>query len=139
MNNDQIRLTILHQYYKAMFDGKGQTEIKDNYGLKDIPQTVINANLIWLIDKRLINGERRYASNGQVFAITSDITAWGMDVVESILNQSVEKLDPTITSEIKNETTTNKKFDKLYEMCVKVEPVFEIVAKVAGLIFTNLR
>jgi hypothetical protein len=137
MNNDQIRLSILYQYYRAMFNG--QRDRLENPELKDIPDTVINANLVYLLDKGLINGGKSYSDDGQAYATPIDITARGMDVVENILNQSLEKLDQNVSSEIKKESTTNKKLDKLYEKCAKVEPVLEIVVKIAGMIFSNLR
>lgn len=138
MNNDQIRLSILYQYYRAKFNGKGYGEREENKELKDVPREIINANLDYLVDKGLINGEKTYVSGG-ILVIGSDITARGVDVVENILNQSLENLEQSISLEIKKENTTNKKLDKLYEICTKAEPVLEIVLKIAGVIFSNLK
>lgn len=138
MNTDQIRLSILFQYYRAMFDGQ-RGSLEQNLALKDIPYEIINANLVWLLDKQLINGQKRYADDGRVHVIPIDITANGMDIIEKILNQSLTELDQNISSEIKKENTLMEKLDKLSEICTKIQPVFEIVVKIAGMIFSNLK
>ncbi|MHB8545211.1 MAG: hypothetical protein ACYDAJ_00390 [Nitrosotalea sp.] len=138
MNNEQIRLSILSQYYRAKFNGKGYGEREENPELKNIPRETINANMEYLVDKGLINGKKTYVSGG-IMVSPTDITARGMDVVENILKQSLEKLDQNVISEIKKESSTNKKLDKLFEISSKAEPVLEIVVKIAGMIFSNLR
>lgn len=138
MNNDQIRLSILSQYYRAKFNGKDFGENEENLELKNIPPETINANLGYLVEKRLINGKKEYTGAGVVI-FTSDITAYGIDIVERILNQSLPELDQNVSSEIKQESTTDKKFNKLYEISAKVEPVLNIVINVTGMIFSNLR
>lgn len=137
MNNDEIRLSILFQFYRAAFNGKGYGDREENPELKDIPHEVITPNLIYLVDKNLINGKKYYTSGG-VHASTSDITAWGMDIVEKIMNNSLDELDQEVTSEIKKEESTNKRLEKFYEKCVKVVPMCEVAVKVAGMVFANL-
>lgn len=138
MNNDQIRLSILSQYYRAKFNGKGYGSKEENLELKEIPHEIINANLEYLVDKGLINGKKSYTTGG-IIVFPSDITARGMDIIEKILNQSLTELDQNISAEIKKESTTNKKLDKLSEISAKAEPVLNILINVAGMIFSNLR
>ncbi|MGI0075655.1 MAG: hypothetical protein ACREA5_06900, partial [Nitrosotalea sp.] len=78
MNNDQIRLSILYQYYRAKFNGKDFGENEENLELSDIPHEILNANLDYLVEKRLINGTKEYTGAGVVI-FTSDITASGID------------------------------------------------------------
>lgn len=137
MDNDQIRLSLLCQYYRAMYNGKGYGQLEENPELVNIPDPIMTANLSYLVDKRLINGEKTYVSGG-VIVTTSDITAWGMDVVENILNKTLDQLDQKVSSEINKEESTNKKLDKFYEICVNVQPMYDIAVKVAGLVFQHL-
>jgi len=138
-DNDKIRLSILSQFYRAMFNGEGAPNVKDNPELKGIPEPTITANLVYLYDKGLINGKKVHADNGRVFVFTSDITARGMDIVEMIVNQSIDKLEPPVSVEIKKESSTPKKLEKLNEVSQKYSPIFDVVIKVAGVIFSNLR
>jgi len=137
MNNDEIRLSILFQYYRAAFNGKGYGSREENPELKDIPYEVTTPNLAYLVDKNLINGSKSYTSGG-VHVSTSDITAWGMDIVEKIMNDSLDELEQDVSSEIRKEDLTNKKLEKFYEKCVKVAPMCEVAVKVAGMVFANL-
>lgn len=98
---------------------------EENPELQNIPENLINANLVYLIDKHLINGKKYYTADG-VLPSATDITAWGMDIVEKILNKSLNSLDNSISSEINNEETTVKKLDKFYEKCVKIQPMCDI-------------
>lgn len=139
IDNNQIRLSILSQFYMAMFNGEGGPRVNDNPELKGISEPVITANLVYLLDKGLINGEKRYADSGRAVVFTSDITAKGMDIIESIINQSIDKLEPQISAEIKTENTTPKRFEKLNDVCQKNAPILDVVIKVAGIIFSNLR
>jgi len=61
-----------------------------------------------------------------------------MDIVEKIMNNSLDELDQEVTSEIKKEESTNKRLEKFYEKCVKVAPMCEVAVKVAGMVFANL-
>ena len=137
MNNDEIRLSILFQYYRAAFNGKGYGDREENPELKNIPREVITPNQVYLVDKNLINGKKLYTSGG-VSVSTSDITAWGMDIVEKIMNKSLDELDQDVSSEIMKEDLNNKKLDKFYEKCVKVALMCDIAVKVAGIIFSGL-
>jgi len=137
MNNDEIRLSILSQYYRAVFNGKGYGSEEENPELEGIPDEIINANMIYLIDKRLINGDKRYTRAGPV-VFTSDITAWGMDVVENIMNKSLNEMNNNVSKEIEKTDSTADKFTKFYETCIRVAPMCETAVKAAHLIFSSL-
>lgn len=137
MNNDEIRLSILSQYYRAAFNGKGYGREEENPELEGIPDAIINANTIYLIDKRLINGDKRYIGSGPI-ASPSDITAWGMDVVENIMNKSLNEMNNKVSKEIEKTDSTAGKFSKFYEKCIKVAPMCETAVKAAHLIFSSL-
>ena len=137
MNNNEIRLSILIQYYRAMFNGKVYGKREENEELEGISSGVINANMIYLIDKQLINGSKQYYNKG--IGVTSvDITALGMDIVEEIMDKSLEKIDQTHAAEIQMESQTDKKLDKFYEKCIKIAPMCETVVRIAGAIFSAL-
>lgn len=136
MNNDEIRLSILIQYYKAMFNSGGYGRDEKNDELKEISSNVINANMVYLIDKQLINGSKDYVSSG-VIVTPADITARGMDVVEKIMKDSLESIDQKYASEIQKESQTDKKLNVFYEKCIKIYPMCETVVKIASIIFSN--
>ena len=137
MNNNEIRLSILIQYYRAAFNGKGYGEREENGELKKISREVIKANMVYLIDKQLINGSKQYYNKG-IGVTSTDITALGMDIVEEIMDKSLEKIDQTHAAEIQMEPQTDKKLDKFYEKCIKIVPMCETVVNIAGTIFFDL-
>ena len=61
-----------------------------------------------------------------------------MDIVEKIMNDSLDELEQDVSSEIRKEDLTNKRLEKFYEKCVKVAPMCDIAVKVAGIIFSGL-
>ena len=135
MNNDEIRLLILCQYYRAKFSGKID-EIKSvNTETKDRDKMARNVNLGYLVDKGLINGKTQYLPNGATIVITRDITAWGIDAVENIIKKSLNDLKPEIRDEIKKAGSTYKMLDKLYEKCIQNVHMCEAVVKAANAIF----
>ena len=137
MNNDEIRLSILCQHYRAMFNGKSYEIGEENPELGEIPRNIIKANKAYLVDKNLINGRKIYFGK-ELIVLTSDITAWGMDVVEKIMNTSINELDSSVSTEINQEDSPYKKFEKFCEKCVKSASMCEVVVKVANMIFSGL-
>ena len=137
MNNTEIRLSILCQYYKADFNGKGYGSREKNPEIRDVPKEILNANLGYLIEKKLINGKKIYFGRG-IVASPTDITDHGIDVVESIMENSLDQLDTKASSDIKKEDSTSKRLEMFYEMCVKAPPMCEIAVKVTGAILENL-
>lgn len=137
LNNNEIRLSILCQYYRAAFNGKQYGINEENPELKDTPKNIVNANLGYLVDKDLINGTKTYTS-GHIIVGATDITAHGMDVVEQIIDESSAELDPSIGAEISKETSTVQKMSRFYEKCVKIYPMCETAVKIAGSVFSSL-
>ena len=137
MNSTEIRISILFQYYRAAFNGKGYGEREENPQLTETPKNVINANLNYLIDKGLINGNKHYF-NEEIVPITTDITAYGMDVVEKIMENALPELEVEVKTEIESQTQTDQKVNSLYEKCVKIAHMCEVVVNVAGPIFAAL-
>ena len=81
------------------------------------------------MDKGLLRGSRT-ATGARIIIMTINITADGMDVVENIMKQSLDKLEPGVRSEIEKEGSDSKMLGKLYEKCVKSTPVCEAVVKI---------
>ena len=133
VNNDEIRLSILCQYYRARYSGKIRPAKLD---LDGVDHATVDANMGYLVGKGLINGKTNYTSGGNVFVTTGDITYRGTEVVEDIMKRSLHELEPAIRDEIKGEESDGKMLDKLYEKCVKSAPVCEVVVKVAHAILT---
>ena len=137
MNNNEIRLSLLCHFYKAKFRGNCFLLEDEDKEIGNIDEMVLEANLGYLVEKNLINGKKRYKDD-DVLVITQDITAHGMDVVEKIMDQSLDKLDSSIKLEISKEEFPIKKFDKFYEKCIKSAPMWEVLIKVANGIFPSL-
>lgn len=87
MHNDEIRLALLAQYYRAMLANKCGMPDR-NPSLKGISEPVINANMYYLIDKGLIDGTIQYMGSNML-PLPSVITAHGMDVIEEIMDKSL--------------------------------------------------
>lgn len=71
----------------------------------------------------MINGEKRHTDSGCAVVFTSDITTRGMDIVELIVNNSINELEPQISEEIKKENITPERFEKLNDICQKYAPI----------------
>ena len=107
MENDEIRLRILCEFYNAIF----QKESNHPSGLTSklcITHEEENAANLWLIDKNLLDGNIDYAGT-HVLASPSRITAWGMDKVEEIMDKTFTELNektPEFQSGTKKEKIT---------------------------------
>ena len=118
MNNDRIRLSILCQCYRIKFSGKRPPPNLDLDGVDEITK---NVNLVYLLDKGLISGDKHYSSNGYVSVVGADITAYGMDQVEEIVKGLLDDLKPNVKAEIEDDHIL-KVLDKLGEKLSKVQP-----------------
>ena len=85
MNNQEIRLVLLAQYYQAMFTINECGSLPLDPRLRGILGPVINANKFYLIKKGLIDG-RIHNMGPQMYPILSNITVHGMDVIEEIID-----------------------------------------------------
>lgn len=136
MINTEIRLAILAHYYEALYSEQGMgNEIKQ---LKNLSDAEISVNKIYLIDKKLIEGDLEYIDSGRPMVFVSRITAHGMDIVEKIMNESLDEFNPNDRSEMQKEFQTNNRFDKFYKKSIQVGTMIEIVVKVANQILPAL-
>jgi len=114
MENDEIRLRILCEFYNAIF----QKESNHPSGLSskfNITHEEENAANLWLIDKNLLDGHIDYAGS-HVLASPSRITAWGMDKVDEIMNKTFTELkEKTIEFE---SGTKKDKITKFLSKCL---------------------
>jgi hypothetical protein len=110
MNDEQIRLSILRQFHDAKYTGQGVPDVRKNPEIAGILEPVIQANLTYLIDTGLIYGTKRYSDNGQAWAIPTEISPSGIDLVNS-------NRDPS--SKLQKGETTNEKLDKIQKMLEK--------------------
>jgi len=137
LNNDEIRLAILCEFYNALHSEKNYGEVDKIEELKDVSGNIVDANLVYLIDKRLIHGEVNYFTAG-IHPFGSRITAHGMDIVEEIVKRSENKVESKISDELKKKSETAEKVLKFTELCVKVASMCQTAVDVAHGIFTAL-
>ena len=137
MNNDEIRLAILCEFYNALHNEKSYGEINKIEEIKGVPNSIINANLVYLIDKGLIHGEIEYTSSG-VIPFGTRITAHGMDIVEEIVKRSEDKVDPKISEELKKKSVTSEKVLKFTELCVRAASMCKTAVEVTHDILIGL-
>ena len=136
MNNDEIRLSVLCQCYMSKFGG-AKSVYPEKLELQDVDEITRDVNLEYLMDKGLLVGGK-LRGNHRTMITAVNITAWGMDVVEDIVNRSLDELEPGLRQEVEKEGDTHKRLNTLYEKCVKSAPVCEAVAKVAHAILVAL-
>ena len=93
MNDKQIRLEILLDYYKAM---RNQTIIpgqENSEKLRDIDRKDYQFNYGHLIKHHLLNGESHFSTDGiEHFSPTGGITEHGLDIVETFVEKCVENV-----------------------------------------------
>lgn len=135
MDNHEIRLVLLAQYYRVMFTTNEYGSLPLDPLLKGISGPVIYANMVYLIDKGLIDGRIHYGST--VYPILNRITAHGVDAIEEIMDKSLVKMGTEEASEIKAEHDPGTKFSKFCDLCIKAAPLCETVANVARAVFVG--
>lgn len=114
MNDNQIRLEILLDYYKAMRNQTGIPHQGDNEKLKEIDHKNYDFNYGYLIKHDLVNGQIDHSNNGvEYFTPIGGITGSGMDVVETFVNKSVENIEK-VENKIIDKTLSY--FDKIVEL-----------------------
>ena len=93
MNDKQIRLEILLDFYKAM---RNQTPIpgqEDSEKLREIDGKDYQFNYGYLIKHHLLNGKSRFSTDGiEHFSPTGGITEYGLDIVETFVEKCVENV-----------------------------------------------
>lgn len=86
MENDEIRLRTLCEFYYALFQKESNHPNRLSSKL-EISRKEENAAYLWLIDKNLLDGKIEYAGS-HVLVYPSRITVWGMDKVEEIMDET---------------------------------------------------
>ena len=90
MNDNEIRMHILFDFYNA---SRNQTKIpvqQDNKTLKEISKKDYDFNLTYLVKKELLRGSMHYGHTGiENVALTGGITGDGLDVVERFVDAGI--------------------------------------------------
>jgi len=136
-SNDEIRLAILCEFYNALHSEKSYGDIGNIPELEGHSTNIINANLIYLIDKGLIRGDISYTSSGAI-PFTNRITANGIDIVEEIVKQSENSLEDDISEKLKKVSATSEKVLKFTELCVRTASMCQTAVNVAHDILSGL-
>ena len=136
VDNHEIRLVLLAQHYRAMFESNECGSLPPDPQLKGISRAVINANMYYLIDKGLMDGRVQY-QGPHMFPFFSKITAHGMDVIEGIMDKSLQAMRTREAIEISKEHDPGTKFGKFYDLCMRAAPFCDTVASVARAAFVG--
>lgn len=98
LNDNQIRLEILLDYYKSMRNQTGIPRQENNEKLRELDKKDYAFNYGYLVKHSLVKGEINYSDNGiECFTPSGGITGVGMDIVEKFIDGCVES-----TEKIKN-------------------------------------
>lgn len=136
MDNYEIRLVLLAQYYRVMFESNKCGSLPRDPLLKDISGPVINANMYYLIEKGLMDGHILY-QGPQLYPIFSKITPHGIDMIEGIMERSLGTMQTKEAIEIAKEHDPSTKFNRFYDMCIRAAPFCEAVVNVARAAFVG--
>jgi len=137
LNNDEIRLAILCEFYNALHSDKSYGEVRDINQLKKESPSIIDANVIYLTDKGLIEGEISYTTGG-IHPTPSRITAHGMDIVEEIVKRSENEVETEISEKLKEKNITAEKVLKFTELCVKAASMCQTAVNITHGILMGL-
>ena len=114
MNDNQIRLEILLDYYKAMRNHTGFPNQVDNEKLKEIDENDYDFNRLYLQKHDLVEGEIFRDDDGaEFFSPTGGITAKGMDIVEKFIDGCIENIEKTENKIIEKTLSNLEKIMKL--------------------------
>lgn len=133
MENNEIRLRILCEFYNALFQKENQhpSDISKKLGVSTEEE---NAGYLWLIDKNLLEGDIEYAGSC-ILAIPSRITAGGMDRVETIMDKTFIEIKEK-TKEF-DKGTKKEKITKFMKKCLSNDatiPACKTALEIASLI-----
>ena len=131
MENNEIRLRILCEFYNALFQEENQhpSNISKKLGVSTEEE---NAGYLWLIDKNLLVGDIEYAGSS-ILAIPSRITAGGMDRVEAIMDKTFIEIKEK-TKEF-DKGTKKEKITKFMKKCLSNDatiPACKIALEIAS-------
>ncbi len=130
--NEEIRLVLLSQYYKELYQEVGiEAKIES---LENVDGNKINANLIWLIDHHLLEGIVEYTGAGPI-AFVSRISGLGMDVIEKMVRELTDKLDTRISNQIKVKESKEDRAIVFIDLCIKVTQLSNVITQFAHSMF----
>lgn len=131
MENNEIRLRILCEFYNALFQEENQhpNDVSKKLGVSTEEE---NAGYLWLIDKNLLEGNVEYAGSS-ILAIPNRITAGGMDRVEAIMDKTFIEIKEK-TKEF-DKGTKKEKITKFMKKCLSNDatiPACKIALEIAS-------
>lgn len=144
----EIRFRILSRLYEHNFgDHQESTVLVDirlvrSLRLKDSDQNLVYGDIIYLYDKGLIEG---YKQVGMAYPFRINITSYGIDIFESIMNRSLETIadtssDAGVKTKVKDiieEVDQKSKFEKFRDFVGENASWIELVANIARSWFTG--
>ena len=116
MNDKQIRLEILLDYYKAM---RNQTRIplqENSEKLRDIAKKDYDFNYGYLVKHYLVDGQSHYSTDGiEHITPNGGITGSGMDIVETFIDNCIDDVKKVENKIIDNALSY---LDKITELLI---------------------
>lgn len=114
MNDKQIRLEILLDYYKAMRNQSRIPYQEDNEKLREIDKRDYEFNYGYLVKHDLVQGDIDRSDDGiEYFTPNGGITGHGMDIVEIFIDGCVENVEK-VENKIIDKTLSN--LNKIIEL-----------------------
>ena len=138
MNDKEIRLLILSTFYKVAKEGKWYISKNEDKELVKIPDNEYEFNCYYLIQKYLLEGDVSTASGGSVYTTVSRISASGIDVIDDLVDKSIENLQKEEGLKIEESISTTEKFMKFYDRCVGGSSMCQFALNMLDKILTNI-
>ena len=114
----KIRTIILFEEYNRLY-GQSENSTLHQYALPeltDIPNEIIDANMIYLIDERLVRGVVEQAGPNSFPSITR-INSTGMRLVEQLVEKSAQEI-PEVNESLKDIVTIKERATKYVTNCL---------------------
>lgn len=134
MDNTEIRLRILFGCYAELYHGQPEMEWLNS--LEGVPESVVKANMMYLVDANLVTGIAEKYAGGRPCAHIGRILPGGVNIVEAITRRSVARLDGSESDEIRDAPDRQLAF---WEKCVNVAKVCAVAVEVTGQILSAIR
>jgi len=133
LDNTEIRLRILFGYYAELYHGRPELEWLE--GVEGVPESVIKANMMYLVDAKLVTGFAGRYADGRPRAHIGRILPGGVNIVEEITRRSVEEIGGPESEEIGGAPDAQLAF---WERCVNVANVCKVAVEVTGQILAGI-
>ena len=139
MNDKEIRLEILTQFYKSARNNTKIPYQSDNEQLKLIPDNIYNFNYGYLVKKGLLKGSIDYSDDGTECATpTGGITSDGIDIVEDFVDRCVEEIKNSKNQMIDNSLSTIEKLTELALIWSKHTELYQHALEILNQILIQL-